>query len=185
VNKVTSASLRYPLSVFNKNSTLTPGTPPVYCPNILRVCGAVKKEGDSRLLRSSGFRRCQDKTLKDREVHYYSTSLLHYRLGPVPVFKLPWGRLGRGCSYERLPRMWALAGCSTSKSGSAPVKPYMLSCPPASQKCSNFVQRHHALDPHTTNAQTAAISEISTFWLILIKVSSLFVRISFFLGRPV
>jgi len=43
----------------------------------------------------------------------------------------------------------------------APVKLCMLSCPPVSQKCSNFWQRHHALDAHTPNFHVSAFVFLS------------------------
>jgi len=49
----------------------------------------------------------------------------------------------------------------------APVKPYMLSCPPVahvfSNLWSNFWYRRHALDTHTPNFHTAAISRFPNF----------------------
>jgi len=45
----------------------------------------------------------------------------------------------------------------------APVKPYKLSSPSLSHKCSIFFERHHALDAHTTNFYTAAICRFTEF----------------------
>jgi len=57
----------------------------------------------------------------------------------------------------------------------AAVKVYMLSDPPASNMCFNFFKRHHALDAHTTNFYTAAISR---FPILLIKILAVF-RLTF------
>jgi len=51
----------------------------------------------------------------------------------------------------------------TSKSGSTPIKPSMQSFPSLSHKCSNFFERHHALDAHTTNFYTAALCRFTEF----------------------
>ena len=61
----------------------------------------------------------------------------------------------------------AVAAGGTSKSGGGTqIKLHMLSYSPVSQKCSNFWQRHHALDAHIPHLYTTAISR---FPILLIK----------------
>jgi len=51
---------------------------------------------------------------------------------------------------------------------------YMLSNPPVSQMCSNFFQRHHALDAHTTNFHSRAISQFAILSIKILTVDELF-----------